>query len=58
MINLNLDHRQIGLLVAADNLGVMLHAGRVILQPHPYAVRLLYHMAVRNNEALGIDQNA
>ena len=36
----------------------MLHARRIILQPHTNAVRLLHHVAIGDNVSLGIDDHA
>ncbi len=57
-VNVDLDHGQIGFLIGADDLGVMLHAWRIILKPHANAVRLFDHVPVGHDISLGIDDYA
>src|SRR5208283_5592555 len=58
MVHIHLDHRQIGLLIHADDFGVVLHAGRIILEAHPDAIGPFDHMPVGDDVSLGIDNHA
>src|SRR5258708_37442266 len=58
MVNINLNYRQIGFLVGANDLGIVLYAGRIILKPDPNAVCLLHDVAVGDDEAFGINNHA
>ena len=57
MIYVNLDHRQVGFLIAADDFGIVLNSGRIVLQPHLHAVGFLHHVPIGDDEALGINQD-
>src|SRR5208282_1556747 len=59
MIDVNLDHRQIGLLIHADQFGVMTGCALgLTLQLHTNAIRFLDHVPVGHDVALGIDDHA
>src|SRR6202521_91675 len=58
-IHFNLNHRQVGFLVHADQFGVMAGRGRIFIhQLHTNAIRLLYHVPVGDDVTLGIDNHA
>ncbi len=52
MVHVDLNDRQVGLLVHADDFGVVQHGRRIVLQAHPDAVGFLDHMAVGDDIAL------
>src|SRR5258708_33115586 len=58
MVNINLNYRQIGFLVGANDLGIVLYAGRIILKPDPNAVCLLHDVAAGDDEAPGMNHHA
>ncbi len=56
--DIDLDHGQIGFLVSADHLGIVQHSRRIIQQLHADAVGFFDYVAVGDNVALGIDDDA
>ena len=59
MVHIDLDDCQVGLLVHADDLGIVLHGGSgFVLQANPDAVGFLHHMAVGDDIAFRIDDHA
>ena len=59
VIDLNFDDCQVGLLIHADHFGVVTGRSRVfILQLHANAIRLFDHVAVGDDVALGINDDA
>src|SRR5271169_3879112 len=54
MVNFDFDHGQISFLIGADYFCVVLHSGRIILQPDSNAIGFLDHMAIGDDIALGI----
>src|SRR5207247_9063313 len=55
MVDVNLDHREVGFLIGANDLCVMLDPLWLILQMHANAVGLLDDVPVGKNESFGID---
>ena len=59
MIEIDLDDRQIGFLVHANQLGIMSRRSRIfILQLYPNAIRLLDHVTIGDDVALGVNDYA
>ena len=58
MIHIDLDYGEIGFLIAADHFCIVLHTGRVVLQVHANAVRLLDHVTIGNDVSLGVNDYA
>src|SRR5580704_4054889 len=59
MVEIDLDHRQIGLLIHAHDFGVMARrALRFALELHANAVGLLNHVAIRDDITLRIDDDS
>jgi hypothetical protein len=58
MIDIHLDHGQIGFLIGPDHLGIMLHARSIVFKAHANAVRFLDYVPIRKNVAFGIDDHS
>ncbi len=58
LIGVDLDDRQIGFLVGADQLSVVQHAWRIRVDSDPDAVGLFDHVAIGDDVALGIHDHA
>ena len=56
-VHLHLDHSQISFLIGADNLGVVLHAWRIVFKANPNSVCLLDDVPVRQDVSFGIDDH-
>ena len=57
-VHLDFDHGEIGFLIGANHLGIVLHARRIVFEAHANAVGLLDHVPVGHDVALGIDDHA
>src|SRR6185312_6461659 len=55
---LNLDYSQIGFAVDADDFCVVLDAHRIILEPHANPVCTIHNVEIRDDIAIGIEDDA
>src|SRR6202034_4777 len=57
-VKVNLDHRKIGFLIGSDNLGIVLHAWRIVLETDSDAIRLFDYVPIGHDVTLGVDDYA
>src|SRR5690348_12436686 len=58
MVRVNFNDRQVGFLIGTDYLRIVGDARGIVFQLHPNAVRLLHHVTVGDDVALGINDDA
>jgi len=57
LVDIDFDNREIGFLIAADYFGVVLGAGRIILQLDSDAVSLLDYVTIGDDESFGVHKD-